>query len=337
MLKLTLLNILFIVIFSSTFFISCFDTGQIDPDENRMTYTLKGYYTKPNNGAPSFSVDSIFTDEFVTFDGLPIIELDTINDSTVDVVLVLNNLSIAKDNINYYIDSVRVEELIDSSWVHYVEFNTKYTELTKIASILVLDVSSSLGSDFQNVKDYAKEFIDIILDKVPDATIGIVDFSTDIHSIKLSTNRYEISSYINKLTQGQYTSLYDAMKQGITLLKDPSINAEGKAIVTFTDGRDNYSKEASPSELKKLLLNSNIKSYTMGLDGNGGVEHAILDSLALNGAYRYTDDINDLNDIFKLFAETVSNVYKISYKRNDLVIPNARELKFVFYVSPVKK
>ena len=65
-------------------------------------------------------------------------------------------------------------------------------------------------------------------------------------------------------------------------------DAEGKALLVFTDGTDNNSDpEYTPDFLLDKLDNSSsngqINSFTIGLNGNGGVDKPVLEDLAANG------------------------------------------------------
>ena len=51
-------------------------------------------------------------------------------------------------------------------------------------------------------------------------------------------------------------------------------------------GRDNYSS-ITPEQLVEELNASVIRNYTMGLEGNGGVNEMVLDELAVNGQIRF--------------------------------------------------
>jgi len=53
--------------------------------------------------------------------------------------------------------------------VWYPEFEVEFGNLTQLGVVLVLDVSSSLGSDFNDVLEYAVEFVEIVNENVPEA------------------------------------------------------------------------------------------------------------------------------------------------------------------------
>ena len=287
---------------------------------------LIGYYMNANGDNPQFSVSSDSINGYVTYDGLPELQVDTGNRL---VSITLNGVSIADDTSNHKIDSVVVHEEIEGLWVYYPEFSVEQPRiLSSVAVILILDVSSSLGSDFETLKMYAKQFVNIIFENNPSNTqVGIIDFATDVHTFPLTSNVSELYSYIDSLQKGEYTRMYDAMQIGITQLL--AVSVEGKAMVTFTDGRDNYS-ETTPDGVKTLLYDSGIASYTLGLKGRGGIEENALRQLAINGRYSVASSMSDLERTFRFFAESFKSIYSVTYFRNDQIINELRRIKFTF-------
>jgi hypothetical protein len=133
------------------------------------------------------------------------------------------------------------------------------------------------------------------------------------------------------------------MNAGIDILQ--SSQADGKAILTFTDGTDNNSDpQFTPEYLFNKLTNDTINagnvlinSFTIGLEGNGGVDRPVLENLAANGGVaRFPQNISELELIFEKFSESISNVYNLTYIRNQQIIPesNPARLRFVFKASP---
>lgn len=287
------------------------------------SFVLAGNYLNTTGSNPEFQVAETSSDSAVHFDGSPNVNY---NDIQRKVTIRLNNVSISTEDRNYAIDSVAVEERVDGTWTRFSEFETEMETVSRVAVILVLDVSSSLGNDFAKVQEYATEFVNIIAENQQNAQIGIVNFATEVDFQNITANYESLREYISQLEQGEYTALYDAMDRGINLLGESDFNA--KVLVTFTDGRDNYSS-TTPDSLRQLLTSSNVKSFTMGLEGKGGVEGHILEDLAVNGRYQLTRSIGDVQEAFQAFGEEISKAYRISYIRNDQVIAEPRLIRFL--------
>jgi len=297
--------------------------------DEKYTFELFGNYTNDNDNNPQFIIDEDLTDPFISFDGFP--ECIVLNSNSIQISL--NNLSISGEGVNYAVESVNVEEFVNDNWQSFVEFSSSYQKQTEIVIVLVLDASNSLGYQFNNVKEFAKEFVNIIFNNSSEAMVGIAAFSTEITVFPISNNHPEILNNIDSIEQGEYTKMYDAMMEGINLLNQ-IVDADGYALVTFTDGIDNYST-TNYTEVIFTLENSNIKSFTMGLEGNGGIDETILEALAVNSnEFEIVSSVTDLQNTFQLFAQSVSNVYRINYIRNNQIISEPREIKFIMSSRP---
>ena len=257
--------------------------------------------------------------------------------------VIIDNVRIIDDNfVNYQIDEITAYEFREdiNDWKIDVEFLMEYEPIGDLNVVLVLDASASLGDDFVKVKDFASKFVTKILTESPSANIGIVDFADEINTYPLSNNENLLIQYISNIQQGPFTSLYQAMNSGIDILKES--NADGKAILTFTDGTDNNSDTLyTPDYLYNKLTddpsNILINSFTIGLEGNGGVDRPVLENLAANGGVaRFPQNISELELIFEKFSESISNVYNLTYIRNQQIIPETSpaRLRFVFKASP---
>ena len=80
-----------------------------------------------------------------------------------------------------------------------------------------------------------------------------------------------------------------------------------------------------------------ISSFTIGLDGNGGVDKPVLNVLAVNGgASAFPKNIQELGAVFNDFSQGISTVYQLTYIRNQQIIPSAdpAKLRFVLEASP---
>ncbi len=257
-------------------------------------------------------------------------------------VIIENVRIIDEDNVNYRIDQIDAYEFRDdiNDWKRDVEFIMRYDFVQDLAVVLVLDASASLGNDFETIKNYATDFIARILESNRDAQIGIVSFSDEIGSFGPSNNQTALESYIASIEQGPFTTLYEAMDIGIEMLN--STNSESKSIVTFTDGTDNNSRPeyTAASIAEKLETDPDaqgISSFTIGLEGNGGVDRPVLENLAANGgSAAFPNTLKELGEVFEGFSESISTVYNLTYIRNQQPIPAEQpaKLRFILDSSP---
>ncbi len=257
--------------------------------------------------------------------------------------VIIDNVRIIDENfINFTIDEITAFEWREdiNNWKEDVEFLMEYEPIGDLHVVLVLDASASLDNDFANVKAFASDFVTKIFTEIPTAQIGIVDFSDVINTFDLSGNQNALIQYIDNIQQGPFTTLYEAMNTGIDILQESQ--SDGKSILTFTDGTDNNSDPAfTPEFLYDKLTDDSanilINSFTIGLEGNGGVDKPVLETLAANGGVsQFPKNISELEVMFERFSESIANVYNLTYARNQQIIPDTipARLKFVFKASP---
>ena len=252
--------------------------------------------------------------------------------------VIIDNVRIIDANdVNYQIDGITAYEWREEldNWKEDVEFTMNYTQVQDLSVIMVLDESASLGEDFEKVKQYASSFITNVLAEIPNARIGIVDFADQIHSFPATNNKTALINYIASLQQGPFTTLYESVNVGIDMLED--MDAEAKVLLVFTDGTDNNSDpEFTPTYILDRLNNTTsdvkITSFTIGLEGKGGVDKPVLTEMAANGgSAAFPKNADELGKVFLKFSSSIANVYNLTYVRNQQVVPDSdkRRLRFV--------
>ncbi|MFP4290740.1 MAG: vWA domain-containing protein [Cyclobacteriaceae bacterium] len=262
--------------------------------------------------------------------------------TTFTEVVIDNFRIIDRNNVNYEIDGIRAYEFRNelNGWKEDVEFRMSYERVEDMAVVLVLDRSESLGEDFEKVKTFASDFVTRLYAEKSNLRVGVVDFADEVHHIPLMSSVANVNSYIQGLTQGRFTSLYDAMNQGINMLNE--VDAESKALVVFTDGTDNNSNvEYSPAYLEEKLKNEEekirISTFAIGLEGKGGVDKAVLQALSLNGGIAaFPGNLVQLEKVFEDFSGGIANVYRLTYTRNRQSIPETEPVSLRFDIS-IKK
>jgi Ca-activated chloride channel family protein len=302
----------------------------------------------------------LFIDYWNTDGSNPQITFDAVNSSPevkIDFTKTFAGLAVPPNYANVIIDNVRIIDEQDvnyeinqitayewrveiDDWKEDVEFTMQYTQVQDLLIMMVLDESASLGTDFEKIKEYASTFIANVLEEIPSARIGIVDFSDEIHSFPPTNNKAALQNYIASLTQGPFTSLYESVNKGIDMLE--AEEAEGKTLLIFTDGTDNNSNPIyTPEFLVDKLNNSpsgvNITSFAIGLEGNGGVDKQVLEELAANGgSAAFPRNIDELGSVFQKFSSSIANVYNLTYVRNQQIVSELekRKLRFVLTGTP---
>lgn len=153
--------------------------------------------------------------------------------------------------------------------------------------MLVVDCSSSLGSDFNIVRNNTLYFVEQLYNASPYGNIrlGIIAFSSiketkvlDIRALNNSTKR-EIDSFIRSLSTHNGTALYYSMDKALEMLEYDSeqyIKSNeylGSYLITFTDGIDqqsqNFDKDIFVAEdyynyIKPILKDNNTRKKIYG-------------------------------------------------------------------------
>ncbi len=186
-----------------------------------------------------------------------------------------------------------------------------------MSMVLVLDYSSSIGTDFDKLKQSAVKFIENIYAKSPNGNvkIGIVLFNTMDNTDKMiypikgldGNTKSEMIRFIKSPDIKKNTALYYAMEKGVNMLEDYSKNIssdkyDGSYLITFTDGIDNQSMDAklgAPTDGKADPYFQHIKNII----NNKKIKGKKIEShiIAVHG-----DDVGD-NLLFKSILEDLSN------------------------------
>lgn len=224
---------------------------------------------------------------------------------------------------------------------------TSNTRLDKDACfLLVLDQSSSLGEDFNTVKQGANVFIEEMYKASPDGNIriGIICFSTmddtrffDITPLT-SYSKSRMQNFINyQSNTRKATSMYYSINKGVDMLDEyvnkmnSSNEYENAHIITFTDGLDNTSqieeanlyssKEVYDHVEKKLktkeINNKLIDSWVIGVQGVDvqkiqlDIMKRQLESLASNESqFKFLNNMSELIETFSDIARKLTDQWK---------------------------
>jgi len=220
--------------------------------------------------------------------------------------------------------------------------------------MLVLDCSSSLGSDFSFVQEAAKAFIKSLLDASAKGNIkiGIVGFSkisaTEFFPITRLTNDsyYDMCQFINSRSIQNGTALYYAMDKAIDVMEDycntsiPSNEPLSAAMmVTFTDGLDQTSRDESRDILTADKYYTELLNKIRGKRFNGiplqskmrGVQGDDIETQAQLGKFeqignslaefKLLNNVSELGQEFKDIAEGLLNEWAVL----NCYVPNSFE------------
>jgi len=224
--------------------------------------------------------------------------------------------------------------------------------------MLVLDCSSSLGTDFNLVQGAANNFIRSLYEASSGSgniKLGIVGFSkineTRIFNIRplTSDSYYEMTSFINRLSTQNGTALYYAIDKSIAELMDdycrasiPSTEPLSAAImITFTDGLDQTSRNPDKNILtadnyydeilakygtkmqNKSFNGIHLRHEIRGVKGNDIISEAQLGKFRRIGEslgnFKLLDNYSGLGREFEDIAKNLIDQWRIL----NLYVPNS--------------
>lgn len=329
--------------FATTLLISC---GSDDDDNSQTNIPTDAvlYANFQNDGT-----NRILTiDENLTAGPIQIENKATVqNSGSSRFDFIFSGVTFSSQSKVYEIERIVTQTETDGTWSSDTENFLKESFAKSLDIVLVLDVSASLGDNIEAVKTSAVNMVKKILAEKPNSKVGVVKFSRGNVSSALTSNVNDLTAFIsnkssytdNIMGGGTYdlegkseTALYEAMLAG-SLLLDTS-NAKGKGLITFTDGKNNF--QFNPINDNKTIVvnklkNSNIKSYTIGFIGNDSeIVDTVLIELAINGAFSVARNLDEVQQVFTRFSNSVSSIYDLSYNTNNATFTGTRKLRFLF-------
>ncbi|MFC4633176.1 VWA domain-containing protein [Dokdonia ponticola] len=252
----------------------------------------------------------------------------------------------------FEIDNIISQRFDENEWQQDSENFLDFEPSKSLDIVLVLDVSSSLGQNLQDIKISAISVLSQIFNNNMNAKVAIVKFSRGHIVEQLSSNQFELQQFISQNTEyndqelggGLYilenqneTALYEAMLEGIHILQNS--NARGQGLITFTDGANNFQFDPQNSDRSIVIdaLNaSEIRSYTVGFVGNADeVNDQALTELAINGNFSKPSSIDELNEVFTVFSNSVGAVYDLIYDTNNAPFNGPKTYRFLVDLNQI--
>lgn len=282
-------------------------------------------YNYFNDGTPTVSSSPIENQGNITFESA----FATPVNNGVDIVI--PGVRIRTKNHNFEIVRFKIDEKDsnDECYSFEDEFaNDQSSFQTNIASVLVLDMSTSLLNNIDDLKSYAKEYANFVVNSSPSSTVAVVFFSDRdvIESTQFFTSSDigQLDDLIDNFTNYQErTALFQAVQSGIELLENLSFEGE-KSLVAFTDGGDNDSN--NPSQLINQINSSDIEKFAIGLRGADFEEESLRSIVSEESNFEVAEDINSLQNIFRIIGRGVISVYEIRYRRSDQLLSTSESV-----------
>ncbi len=200
-----------------------------------------------------------------------------------------------------------------SQYESQIEIKKREAVPYKLKTVIMLDNSTSLQNNIEEIRSAAKSFIEKI---VPQQEISIYQFSDKPEMLCDFTNNFDsLNNAVNSYKLGySTTNLYGAVIKGSSLWKDSfSIDeiVQGMMIL-FTDGKDTQGSNTLAEALNAI---HNKIVFTIGL-GNE-IQHDILRAIGTAGYYSISN-VNELKAQFDNIQKTIvsyaNSFYLLTYK-----------------------
>jgi Ca-activated chloride channel family protein len=260
--------------------------------------------------------------------------------------LVLVPLSV-RDSSGKPVTNLRMEDFyVSENGVPVSPEHFGKPELTRLDIVLVFDLTSSLWSYFDLVKDAASGFVRSIFRR--EDTVSVIGLSSE-PTILLERNGSlpVIVESLDKLRRfGAATAFFDAVIAATRIFPDRSDPETRHVVVVLSDGEDNLSSRTLADTLQKLQKTDSI-FYSI----NPGASQDRLNRVSFRGQQCMeelaeqtggeafmVDDYRDLGTIYRQIAEDLQVQYLLgynaperrtgnSYRSIEVSIPDRPELR----------
>ena len=195
--------------------------------------------------------------------------------------------------------------------------------------ILVLDSSGSMaGVPIAAAQEAARSFVASMPAAVP---LSVIRFNTDVEQVTdFSTDREQITTAIDGVSAGGWTSMYDAVHAALDVLEDREATRE--AIVLLSDGGDNRSQRTLEETVERLAGGDEVLTVVelitaerpvprqrFGRDDPlaDEIDLAALEDMAEaagQGSVLSPTDLDALTDVYEEIAATLLNQYELTYR-----------------------
>ncbi len=191
----------------------------------------------------------------------------------------------------------------------------KENERRPMAIALVLDHSGSMGND--RAKIAQKAVADFLRQSKEEDAFTLLKYDQKvITEVALTTNKQEIITKLEPPTglkgYGGYTALLDGTYEALHQLEAIQ-GYEHKAVLVFTDGRENGSTTPKDSV---IALARRLQIPVCAFDFGAGIEEGYLEGLAqpTGGSYQHVYTTLEFNDVFLDIYKRMRNSYIIEFK-----------------------
>lgn len=225
-------------------------------------------------------------------------------------------------------------------------------EHVPVSVVLLIDTSSSVHSELENIKEAAYNFLQALDDK---DQVSIIGFSDDVTLVQDWTHsKRDLTLSLERLKSGKFTAFYDAL---YLAANEQLAGVKGrKAIIVLSDGIDNRASTTSWDEAYDALIRSEATVYIVSKTAilRANIERELMTydrpaSLYANAAVsseaKYVSQLKKVlqvlddseRDLTRIAGDTGARIYlpMTMYDLSDAYAQVATELKSQYVINYV--
>lgn len=273
-----------------------------------------------NPGTPVIDPQIISSSDFITVD-IP----SAIDDGT-NALITFPGIRIQTETHNYTVEEFRISE---DGFIWSEPNSSNQFVKTSIASVLVLDMSSSVVSIFTELRQYALDFADDVVNSSDGSKVAVILFAgrNNIYRSPFyeSSDVGNLATFIDtNVNHENKTALYEATEDAIQLLASDTFDGD-KSILIFTDGGDNDSN--NPTSIINAIQASDVNRFTIGLRGADFIENNLSQLSSHSSQHVVAESASDLEDIFRIIGLGVVSVYQLTYERSNQLLSSSEKIR----------
>lgn len=235
-------------------------------------------------------------------------------------------------NINGLVVKEKQDDRIRETFSEPTELEDNvFLEKSELATVLVLDMTTSMKDEIKTTKQYAKDFIDLLADSSKNAQFAVVFFSAKdkIYATPFfsSSTRGILKQQIDNYSDyGDKTAVLAATYKAIQMLQDLSFDGS-KSLILFSDGSDTDSDQ--PDSTLARIQDSQYDRMAIGFRSKGFKSNDLQDIATAKSSCYVVDKPADLEDYFGEIAQKLTAKYDFIYERSDQILNLSRLIKFI--------
>ena len=208
----------------------------------------------------------------------------------------------------------------DQTQILDFEYFETFDKETPLSIALLVDTSGSMVEGEERSLDEVVSAAKVFVNNLePDDSIGVISFSEVVNvEQELTIEKTIVINALDNLNDGANSSLYDAVFEGVELLKH---SEKKKAIILITDGIDSQTSNHSMEEVIHYAAECHIPIYSIGfgkslLSEGVVIKESTMDEMAdsTGGFAQIYPDSSSIGSALDTVYQMIRRISHISYE-----------------------